>query len=90
MITNIDTEVEHAHVHKDAVCGDGGGGGAPGCLYLSHTPSRVCVCEVCTVCIYMHGHAGPCRGGEVSVSLCVHYRSCVMRSGPSPFLSVRS
>lgn len=53
MITNIDTEVEHAHVHKDAVCGDGGGGGAPGCLYLSHTPSLVCVCVKCALCVYI-------------------------------------
>lgn len=46
MITNIDTEVEHAHVHKDAVHGEGGGGGgAPGRLYLAR------VCEVWAVCI---------------------------------------
>ena len=54
MITNIDTEVEHAHVYEDAVRGEEGAGGAypPVCLYLSQRPS--CWCD----CIYENTRGG--------------------------------
>lgn len=36
MITNIDTEVHHAHVHEDAVRWEVGGGGGGYLLSASH------------------------------------------------------
>lgn len=54
MITRIDTEVERAHVHEDAL--RVGGGSFPACLYLSYLPR--CLCEY-----YINMQAG----GKVSL-----------------------
>lgn len=84
MITNIDTEVEHAHVHEDAVRRGGGGGG----LLSSCLPLFVSA-ALLLVRLYIWKHAGRCAGDEDRVCagcikdpLRVHV---FYASRPSPF-----